>query len=147
MLNNYLSFQSDMPATFLYPIIFLPTADLSQTRHFYENILKLPLALDQGACLIFRVGKYGYWGFCKQSEEGILNPEKVCLTLVVETRTEVDEWHNYLAKENVNVKRPPQYTAAYKIYNGFYLDPLGYTIEIQAFDTDGEPAGAELFKE
>ncbi|MFX0096115.1 MAG: VOC family protein [Candidatus Hodarchaeota archaeon] len=132
-----------MVATFLYPITFLPSADLDQTRFFYEQILNLPLALDQGACLLFRIGKYGYWGFCKQSEEGILNPEKVCLTLIVNTHAEVDEWHSYLVGKKVRVKRPPQYTAAYKIYNGFYLDPMGYTIEIQAFDKDAQPDGAE----
>ena len=137
-----------MPTPFSYPITFLPTADLAKTRHFYETLLKLPVALDQGACVIFRVGKYGYLAFCSQSEDGnrLSNPEEVCLTLVVDTQSEVDDWHQYLVDAGITVKRPPQYTAAYKIYNGFYLDPLGYTIEIQAFDEDAQPAGAESLK-
>lgn len=137
-----------MPTPFTYPITFLPSSDLAKTRQFYENHLKLPVALDQGACIIFRVGKYGYLAFCSQSEDwvGINNPEEVCLTLIVDTQSEVDEWHQYLVDAGITVKRPPQYTAKYKIYNGFYLDPMGYTIEIQAFDEDAKPAGAEFFR-
>ena len=62
------------------------------------------------------------------------------------TQAEVDEWHQYLVDAAVKVKRPPQYTTAFKIYNGFYLDPIGYTIEIQAFDPDAQPNGAEAVK-
>jgi len=131
---------------FLYPITFLPTVNLEQTRQFYEKTLQLSLALDQDACLIFKVGNYGYWGFCSKLTN-IKYPEEICLTLVVGTREEVDDWHDHLIKENVNVKRPPQYSPIYKIYNGFYLDPSGYTIEIQAFDKNAKPAGAEIFEE
>jgi len=139
-----------MPTPFTYPITFLPTVDLDKTRQFYEHLLKLPVALDQGACVIFRVGKFGYLAFCSQAEHSadIKNPGEVCLTLIVDTQTEVDEWHQYLVDAGIKVKRPPQYTAAYKIYNGFYIDPMGYTIEIQAFDEDAQPTGAEsLMKE
>ncbi len=76
----------------------------------------------------------------------IKNPEEICLTLVVGTHEEVDNWLDHLIKENVNIKRPPQYSPAFKIYNGFYLDPSGYTIEIQAFDKNARPAGAEFLK-
>jgi len=134
-----------MVKQFIYPITFLPTANLEKTRQFYENVLQLPIALDQNTCLIFKVGDYGYWGFCTKSVT-VINPEEVCLTLFVGTREEVDEWHDHLINQNVEVKRPPQYSPTFKIYNGFYYDPSGYTIEIQAFDTNARPAGAEIFK-
>lgn len=134
-----------MPSIFSYPITFLPTTDLEKTKEFYGQVLNMPIALDQGQCVIFRVGEYGYWGFCEKEDTGILNPDAICLTLVVETPEEVDDWHEYLMESNIQVKRNPQYTPQYKIYNGFYLDPMGYTIEIQAFDDESRPVGAEQF--
>jgi predicted enzyme related to lactoylglutathione lyase len=132
-------------AKILYPIVFLPTSDMRLTREFYEKTLELPVALDQKACTIFSIGKYGYWGFCNKPQEMIVNPEKVCLTLVVEDHEQVDEWHRYLVARNVKAKRRPMYTPDYKIYNAFYADPMGYTIEIQAFDADARPAGQQQF--
>ena len=127
-----------------YPITFLRTNNISKTRAFYENILDFPVALEQSGCIIFRIGQYGYWGFC-QSDKKIANPEQVCLTVVVEKREDVDDWHNHLLSKNVEVNRPPQETSQYKLYNGFYFDPNGYTIEIQAFDQDGKPEGHDDF--
>ena len=128
-----------------YPILFLRTNDMKKTRNFYESILKFPIALEQSGCIIYQIGNYGYWGFC-QTDEKIVKPEQICLTLVVDSRAQVDNWHKYLEKYDVEVKRDPQYTSQYKIYNGFYVDPTGYTLEIQAFDKDGEPKGHDNFR-
>jgi hypothetical protein len=117
---------------------------MTDTRNFYEKIFRFPIALDQGGCIIFQLGKYGYWGFCETDKE-IVNPEQVCLTVVVETPEEVDEWDNYLRENNIIHTREPQETAQYKIYNAFYEDPTGYTLEIQAFAEDGRPKGHEDF--
>ena len=128
----------------IYPITFLKTKNLQTTRIFYEKIMNFPVALEQGGCIIFRIGNYGYWGFCETDEE-IIRPEKVCLTVVVEEREDVEEWHKYLIENNVKLKRVPQTSSQYKIYNGFYFDPNGYVIEIQAFDQDGKPVGHDAF--
>lgn len=128
---------------FLYPIVFLPTSDMKLTREFYEKTLELPVALEQKTCTIFRIGKYGYWGFCNKPREMTMNPQNACLTLVVENREQVDEWHRYLVARNMKAKRRPMYTPDYKIYNAFYADPMGYTVEIQAFDAYARPAGQE----
>ena len=127
-----------------YPILFLRTNDMKETRYFYEKILKFPIALEQSGCIIYLIGNYGYWGFC-QTEEKIVKPENICLTLVVDTKEQVDTWHKLLKESEVEIKRNPQYTSQYKIYNGFYADPTGYTLEIQVFDKDGEPKGHNRF--
>ncbi len=127
-----------------YPILFLRTSDMKKTRNFYENILNFPIALEQSSCIIYKIGNYGYWGFC-QTEEIIEKPEQICLTLVVDSREQVDTWHKHLEKSEVEVKRDPQHTSQYKIYNGFYVDPTGYTLEIQVFDKEGEPLGHDKF--
>ena len=134
-----------MPEKPLYPISFFRTNDLEKTRIFYEEILQLPIALDQSGCIIYLIGKYGYWGFCQTYEE-ILKPEQICITLVVNTREQVDEWHTYLQEKGVENKKEPKHSEQYKIYNGFYIDPNGYTLEIQAFEKEGEPEGHNNFK-
>ncbi len=129
----------------IYPITFLSTTNLEETITFYRDILKFPISLDQNNCIVFRIGKYGYWGFCKKDVLPIAKPSSVCLTVVVKTRKEVDDFHAYLLNQGVKCTRVPEYTSQYKIYNGFYSDPMGYTVEIQAFDDDGQPIGHELF--
>ena len=127
-----------------YPILFLKTNKMDETKTFYEQILNFPIALEQSGCIIYRIGKFGYWGFCK-TEEQIIKPEQVCLTLVVDSKEQVDDWHKHLENAKVEIKRNPKHTPQYKIYNGFYSDPNGYTLEIQVFDKDGEPEGHEKF--
>jgi len=117
---------------------------MKETRKFYEEILNFPIALEQSGCVIFQIGNFGYWGFC-ETDKNIEQPEQICLTVVVNTREEVDVWHKHMQEKNVKMNREPQYTAQYKIYNGFYSDPSGYTIEIQAFDKEGQPIGHDDF--
>ena len=49
-------------------VTFLHTVDLDATAHFYESMLGLPLALDQGVCRIYRVAAGAYVGFCRRTE-------------------------------------------------------------------------------
>ncbi len=133
-----------MVSQFSYPITFLPCKNMEENQHFYHQILKLPIALEQGQCILYKIGTdkhYSYWGFCSHYDEYIQNEKKVCLTLVVNTTTEVDEWHEELIKNCVKCIKKPAHTPQFKIYNGFYEDPMGYTIEIQAFYEDGKPEG------
>ncbi len=133
-----------MPKKFSYPMTFLPCRDLTITRNFYEKILKLPVALEQSKCIVFKVGignHFSYWGFCSHYNEYLDPPHRVFLSLVVEDAGAVDEWHRELVDQQVDCIRTPQYTAEFKIYHAFYKDPMGYTVEIQAFDEDGRPEG------
>lgn len=48
-------------------ITFLYTRDIGKTASFYEEIMGLRLALDQGGCRIYRVaGDKGYLGICER---------------------------------------------------------------------------------
>ena len=51
-------------------ITFCYTRDLKKTADFYENVMGLPLVLDQGGCRIYRVSEGGYFGFCEREEVG-----------------------------------------------------------------------------
>ena len=119
-----------MEAPFPQTIAFFYTADLAATAHFYEQVLGLPLALDQGACRIYRVSPGGFVGFCQH-----LNPppasDGAILTLIT---PDVDGWAARLAQKGVVFEKPPQLNPRFKIYHCFLRDPNGLLIEIQRFE-------------
>ena len=110
-------------------VIFLYTRDLALTAQFYEQIMGLPLVLDQGNCRIYGVGAGGYLGFCRR-EETPAQPDTLILTIVTQ---EVDQWHLYLQAQGIDFEKPPTFNPNYNIYHCFLRDPNGYLIEIQQF--------------
>lgn len=115
-------------------ITFLYTRDLAATTHFYQDILGLPLKLDQGGCRIYRLGVAAYVGFCQRddaphgpADSGVRH---VILTLVT---PQVDEWHRRLSQQGVIFEKAPAVNPRYNIYHCFLRDPNGYLIEIQRF--------------
>jgi len=115
-------------------ITFLYTRDLAATARFYEEIMALPLKLDQGSCRIYRVSSDGYLGFCQRDDapQGSPVPDArhVILTLVT---PQVDEWYHRLSERGVVFEKPPAVNPKYNIYHCFLHDPNGYLIEIQRF--------------
>jgi catechol 2,3-dioxygenase-like lactoylglutathione lyase family enzyme len=110
-------------------ITFLDTRDLGRTADFYERILGLRLARDQGACRIYHVSGGAYLGFCERA--GAPAPAGgLTLTLVTD---DVDEWCRHLKAHGVELVREPADNAPYRIYNAFVRDPNGYLVEIQRF--------------
>jgi len=121
-------------------ITFIYTRDLATTSHFYENLMELPLALDQGGCRIYRVSSSGYLGVC-QRDDAPERPSGVIFTLVT---PEVDEWYRHLSAEGVVFEKPPSLNPRYNIYHCFLRDPDGYLIEIQRFlDPSWDASGEE----
>jgi catechol 2,3-dioxygenase-like lactoylglutathione lyase family enzyme len=125
--------QIDQQITFLY------TRDLEETARFYEEVLDLPLALDQGDCRIYRASHDGFLGFCRRAVAPDA-PQGVILTLVT---SDVDEWFAYLQGRGVQFERPPVPNPNYNIYHCFLRDPNGYLIEIQRFNDPAWLAPAE----
>ena len=110
-------------------VTFLYTRDLPATAHFYEEVMNLPLVLDQGSCRIYRISRDGFLGFCERVE----TPEKPSGVIFTIVTHEVDEWHRYLSEQGVAFEKPPTYNPTYNIYHAFLRDPNGYLIEIQQF--------------
>ena len=109
-------------------ITFLDTRDLARTADFYERVLGLRLARDQGTCRIYHVSGSAYVGFCQRAEA--LPPQGVVLTLVTD---EVDRWCERLRSHGVEFIKEPAENPPYRIYNAFVRDPNGYVLEIQRF--------------
>jgi catechol 2,3-dioxygenase-like lactoylglutathione lyase family enzyme len=118
-------------------VTFCPTTDLEATARFYEDLLGLPLALDQGACRIYRVSRDGYLGFCQRDEGARV--EGLIITLVSE---DVEGAYERLERAGVEMEKPLQRNPRFNITHCFFRDPNGLLLELQRFD---DPAwGAQL---
>jgi hypothetical protein len=96
--------------------------------HFYKNLLKLELFLDQGDCVIFKTCENGYIGFCERPFKIIEG--KIILTFIVENVDLIYE--DFLSIDGMNVS-PPTTNQKYRIYHFFITDPNGYLVEFQKF--------------
>lgn len=124
--------------SFQQQITFLYVRDLARSADFYGRLLGLPLALDQGSCRIYRVGRDAFLGLCvaRQPERG---PAGVIVTLV---SADVDGWARYLTDQGVALDKAPVYNPRFNIYHLFLRDPDGYTVEIQRFLDPAWPTAA-----
>ena len=109
---------------------FLYTRDLTETAHFYEDVMGLQLALDQGDCRIYRIAENGFLGFCER-EDAPSDPGGIILTVITE---QVDRWYLYLREQGITFEQTPAFNPDYQIYHCFLRDPNGYLLEIQRFE-------------
>ena len=115
-------------------ITFLDTGDLARTSDFYERILGLRLARDQGACRIYHVCGSAYVGFCTRNETSPIAPRGAAPVVVLTLITDhVDAWCEHLEAHGVEIVQRPTDKPQYRIYNAFARDPNGYLVEIQRF--------------
>lgn len=113
-------------------ITFLYTQNMAETAPFYEEVLGLELALDQGGCRIYRtVGRKAYVGLCERAQERPVGG--VIFTLVTQ---DVDGWYQRILAGGVTPENPPKHHEEYGIYHFFVKDPNGYLIEVQRFHAD-----------
>ena len=110
-------------------VTFLYTRNLEATAQFYEQVLGLPLVLNQGSCRIYRVSSDGFVGFCQHLEA----PEDLAGVILTLATPEVDEWYAYLREKGVAFEKTPTHNPKFNIYHLFLRDPNGYLIEIQQF--------------
>lgn len=120
-------------------ITFLYVNDLAATAHFYESVLGLKLALDQGDCRIYQTTGDAFVGFCRRKRPAG-RFDAIILTLVV---SDVDAWYEELQARGVAFESEPTLNPTYSIYHVFLRDPNGYLIEIQRF-SDPDWAGQGL---
>ncbi|MCX7800184.1 MAG: VOC family protein [Fimbriimonadales bacterium] len=111
-------------------IAFLPTRDLEAAHAFWNGLVGLRLALDQGSCRIYRAAHGGFLGFCASAEP----PEpagRVVLTIVTH---DVEGWHRRLSEAGVRTDGVPRLNERFRIVH-FYADaPDGYRLEVQRFE-------------
>lgn len=112
-------------------ITFLYSRDLPQAMRFYEDVLGLGLAIDQGWSKIYRVTEGGYVGLVDESRGSHrahpVKPVQICIRVA-----DVNAWHAYVASVGVPALKPPRSHEALRIRAFVFDDPEGYQIEMQS---------------
>ena len=110
-------------------IAFYGTVDLAATKQFYGDWLGFPLLKDQGSCLIFGVPGGGSLGFC--SHMAVPTPAaSLFITYVTQDVEMVSAW---LVRHGAVLVKEPVLNERFGIFQSLFLDPNGYTFEVQRF--------------
>jgi lactoylglutathione lyase len=112
-------------------ITFLYYADLPRAMAFYENVLGLTLAIDQGWSKIYEVTTGGYIGLVDEAHGSHrahpVKPVQLCMRVA-----DVNAWHRYLVGQGITITKGPKDVAALGIRVIVFNDPEGYQVEIQS---------------
>jgi predicted enzyme related to lactoylglutathione lyase len=120
----------DRPAGATLAITFLYYRDLAAAARFYEDVLGLPLAIDQGWSRIYRLCEGAHVGLVDEAR-GMhrahpVKPVQVCLRV-----PDVDAWHGWVAAQGVAGLSALKENVALGIRAFVFEDPEGYQIEMQ----------------
>lgn len=113
-------------------ITFLYYKDLPTVARFYEEVLGLEVAIDQGWARIYKIAGQGFLGIVDEAHGyHRANPIKpVEITLLV---NDVDAWFEKIRAMGVPTLTEPRTLEEMKLRMFLLQDPEGYVIEIQKF--------------
>jgi lactoylglutathione lyase len=119
-------------------ITFFYYRDLPAAMRFYEEVIGLELAIDQGWSKIYRITANGYVGLVDETRGSHrahpVKPVQLCIRVA-----DVDAWHSWIATQGVNGLRAPRSSRDLGIRAFVFDDPEGYQIEIQSALKEAEP--------
>lgn len=112
-------------------ITFLYYRDLPRAMRFYEDILGLPLAIDQGWCKIYRLCPGAHVGLVDETRGmnrwAAVKPVQLCIRV-----PRVEDWHAYAQARGVDNLSELFESSELGIRAFVFADPEGYQIEIQS---------------
>lgn len=120
-------------------IAFYGTSDMHKTHSFYNEVLGLPLALEQTTCRLYAVPGGGHVGFCEHLP--VTHAHKSPLITLV--TNDVDAIYERILAAGIKPEVEPQENTEFKLYHFFVKDPVGYTVEIQQFLDDNWDASKQ----
>jgi len=124
MNKNELKIQSQI--TFLY------YRDLEPIAKFYQEIMGLELAEDQGWAKIYRVSGDAYLGIVDE-KRGFQNVQEEKSVLVTFAVNDVFRWREYLESKGVRMLTDIVESDEIQVRCFFCEDPGGYAVEIEQF--------------
>jgi predicted enzyme related to lactoylglutathione lyase len=118
------------PAGASLAITLLYYRDLAAASRFYEDVLGLTLAIDQGWSRIYRLCAGAHVGLVDETK-GMhraypVKPVQVCLRV-----PDVEAWHGWIASQGVAGLSAVKQNDALGIRAFVFEDPEGYQIEVQ----------------
>lgn len=112
-------------------ITFLYYRDLPRACAFYERVLGLTLAIDQGWSKIYRIAGQAHVGLVDETRgmhrAADTKPVQICIRV-----PDVDAWHAWAAAQGVEALTSPRSSEALRIRAFVFNDPEGYQIEVQS---------------
>ena len=111
-------------------ITFLYYRDLPTAMRFYEDVLGLPLAIDQGWCKIYRIAEGAHVGLVDETKGMNDWQANKCVQLCIRV-PEVDAWYAYAKEQALNGLSQLFVNDEIGIRAFVFNDPEGYQIEIQ----------------
>jgi predicted enzyme related to lactoylglutathione lyase len=130
--DKFTARQSDRPpaADNLLGITFFYYRDLGAAMRFYEDVLGLPLAIDQGWSKIYRIAEGAHVGLVDETRgmnrASEIKPVQLCIRV-----KDVDAWHAWAAASAVPGLTDIKTSDELGIRVFVMYDPEGYQIEIQ----------------
>ena len=112
-------------------ITFFYYRDLARATRFYEDILGLPLAIDQGWCKIYRICPGAHVGLVDETRGmnkwAAVKPVQLCIRV-----PQVDDWYAYATAKDLDKLSKLFVNDTLGIRAFVFCDPEGYQIEIQS---------------
>ena len=117
-------------------ITFFYYRDLPTAMQFYEDILGLPLAIDQGWCKIYQICPGAHVGLVDESKGmnkwAEVKPVQLCIRV-----PRVNDWYAYAQAKELDNLSELFVNDALGISAFVFNDPEGYQIEIQSTTRPG----------
>ena len=117
-------------------ITFLYVRDLARAVRFYEDVLGLPLAIDQGWSRIYRIAGAAHVGLVDETRGmnrwAEAKPVQICLRV-----PDVDDWHRWIEAHGAADLSAIFRNDILGIRAFVFRDPEGYQIEIQTPTREG----------
>ena len=117
-------------------ITFFYYRDLPTAMLFYEDVLALPLVIDQGFCKIYRIAGDAHVGLVDETKGmnkwTAEKPVQLCIRV-----PDVDAWYAYVKAQGVDALSELFVNDAIGIRAFVFEDPEGYQIEIQSATRPG----------
>ncbi|MEP1198906.1 VOC family protein [Tateyamaria sp.] len=111
-------------------ITFFYYRDLPAAMQFYEDVLGLPLAIDQGWCKIYQICPGAHVGLVNEAKGmnkwAPVKPVQLCIRV-----PDVDDWYTYAQAKALDNLSDLFANDALGIRAFVFNDPEGYQIEIQ----------------
>jgi catechol 2,3-dioxygenase-like lactoylglutathione lyase family enzyme len=113
-------------------IVFLYYRDIPAAQRFYEDVLGLRLAVDQGFAKIYQISPTSFVGLVDETQglHRASDAKPVTLSFVTE---QVDAWYEYLVSKGVKMRGPVRDATRHPTRGFVAMDPEGYFLEFERF--------------
>ena len=120
-------------------IVFLYYKDVPRAQRFYEDVLGLTLAVDQGFSKIYQVSPTSFVGLVDEAQglHRASEAKAVTLSFVVE---DIDGWYAYLKGRGVPLRGEVRDATRHPTRGFVAYDPEGYFLEFERFLDDPQNA-------